>query len=74
MWGLAIRDGIGGLLESDDLLVEEGGTVVDERHGSFGLTDVSGAFIGLGDLSSVNVDLDGMLTDGASEEACCQYR
>jgi hypothetical protein len=68
---LTIGDSIGCFLESNDLLVEEGGSVVDERHGAFGSTHVSRAFIGFGNLSSVNVDLDGMLADGASEEAYC---
>jgi hypothetical protein len=51
------------------LFVEEGGSIVDERHGSLGLTDVSGALVGLSNLSSINVDLDSVLADGASEEA-----
>jgi hypothetical protein len=68
---LTIGNSVWRFLESNDLLVEEGGPVVDERHGALGPTDVTRTFVGFGNFSSVNVDLDGMLADGASEEAYC---
>jgi len=66
---LSIWYSVGCLLQSDDLFVEEGGSIVNERHCAFGTTDVSGTFVWLGDLSSVNVDLDRVLADETSEEA-----
>ena len=66
---LSIGYGVGSLLQSDDLFVEEGGSIVNERHCTFGATHISRAFVWLGNLSSVNVDLDRVLADEASEEA-----
>ena len=68
MWCLTGRDGIGCFLELDDLLIHETGAVVDNLHGIRRVADRSRAFCRLGDLATVNVDLNCMIADLASEE------
>lgn len=65
---LSIGDSIRSLLQANDLLVKEGTSIVNERHGSLRAADISRAYVGLVDFALDQVGKDSVLTDRAAEE------
>jgi hypothetical protein len=65
---LAIRNHIGRFLELDNLLVSKARSVVYNLHGVGRLADGTRASCGFGDLATVYVHFDGMITHRTAEE------
>ena len=68
MWGLAVWDRIGGLLQTDNLSVGKFASVVYEGHGADRGADIARAALGLVYLAPVDLNLDRVVAGEATEE------
>ncbi len=68
MGSLAIRHGVGGFLESDNLTIGEPAAVVDERHGTEGSAGFAWAASGFVNLAPLDAFVARVVTNETAEK------